>query len=107
MEGVVRRLARHGTRGGSSAEEVSLDRAHPPPVRRTAAEHSRHRRPLEPRHGRGRQGAGHPLADRLAALRTITPEAVVAFLDQDVRAYAGPLTDDLAVLALSPTALPS
>ncbi|MFB7663401.1 PP2C family protein-serine/threonine phosphatase [Kitasatospora sp. NPDC056138] len=82
-----------------------------------AADRPTGRTPLRPGHtlvlltdgvseARDHTGTFYPLADRLAALRTITPDAVVAFLDQDVRAYAGPLTDDLAVLALSPAALP-
>ncbi|MFI2611054.1 PP2C family protein-serine/threonine phosphatase [Kitasatospora sp. NPDC018619] len=49
-------------------------------------------------------GAFYPLAPRLAALGTTAPERVVSFLAQDVHRYAGPLADDLAVLALTPDA---
>ncbi|WP_441246425.1 PP2C family protein-serine/threonine phosphatase [Kitasatospora sp. McL0602] len=47
-------------------------------------------------------GTFYPLTDRLATLPGADPEAVVAFLDQDVRRHSAPLTDDLAVLALTP-----
>lgn len=47
-------------------------------------------------------GAFYPLTERLTALGGTDPEDVVAFLDQDVRRHSSPLTDDLAVLALSP-----
>ncbi len=51
---------------------------------------------------RDASGAFYPLAERLAALGAASPERVVSFIDRDVRAYAGRLTDDLAVLALTP-----
>jgi len=47
-------------------------------------------------------GAFYPLADRLTSLGNTDPEAVVTFLDEDVRHHSGPLADDLAVLALTP-----
>lgn len=50
---------------------------------------------------RDASGAFYPLAHRLAALGTTAPDRLVSFLAQDVRAYAGPLADDLAVLALT------
>ncbi|MER5638548.1 PP2C family protein-serine/threonine phosphatase [Kitasatospora sp. NPDC002227] len=51
---------------------------------------------------RDSSGRFYPLTERLTALATTDPEAVVAFLDQDVRRHSSPLTDDLAVLALTP-----
>ncbi|AUG76900.1 hypothetical protein CFP65_2040 [Kitasatospora sp. MMS16-BH015] len=51
---------------------------------------------------RDRAGAFYPLTERLTTLPGTDPEAVVAFLDQDVRRHSSPLTDDLAVLALTP-----
>ncbi|MFJ1758278.1 PP2C family protein-serine/threonine phosphatase [Kitasatospora sp. NPDC088134] len=50
---------------------------------------------------RDRAGAFYPLAARLTTLAATDPDSVVAFLDRDVRRYAGPLTDDIAVLALA------
>ncbi|MFD7826093.1 PP2C family protein-serine/threonine phosphatase [Kitasatospora sp. NPDC059803] len=47
-------------------------------------------------------GAFYPLAPRLAALGTTSPDRLVSFLAQDVHEYAGLLADDLAVLALTP-----
>ncbi|MER7753472.1 PP2C family protein-serine/threonine phosphatase [Kitasatospora sp. NPDC097643] len=47
-------------------------------------------------------GAFYPLAHRLAALGTSSPDRLVSFLAQDVHEYAGLLADDLAVLALTP-----
>ncbi|MFI9272538.1 PP2C family protein-serine/threonine phosphatase [Kitasatospora sp. NPDC052896] len=55
---------------------------------------------------RDRAGHFYPLTERLAARfsdSTAAPEQLVAFLDEDVHAYGGPATDDLAVLALTPT----
>ncbi|MFC8452996.1 PP2C family protein-serine/threonine phosphatase [Kitasatospora sp. NPDC057223] len=52
---------------------------------------------------RDASGAFYPLAGRLGALGTTCPEGVVSYLDQDVRSYAGLLSDDLAVLALTPS----
>ncbi len=49
-------------------------------------------------------GAFYPLTERLTALGSTDPEDVVAFLDQDVRRHSCSLADDLAVLALSPSA---
>ncbi|MFJ4678565.1 PP2C family protein-serine/threonine phosphatase [Kitasatospora sp. NPDC088783] len=51
---------------------------------------------------RDRAGAFYPLAARLATLPATDPDAVVAFLDRDVRRHAGSLTDDVAVLAFTP-----
>ncbi|WP_371482026.1 PP2C family protein-serine/threonine phosphatase [Kitasatospora sp. NBC_00315] len=51
---------------------------------------------------RDASGEFYPLAGRLGALGTAHPEHVVAFLDHDVHAYAGRLSDDLAVLAVTP-----
>ncbi|MEU9126680.1 PP2C family protein-serine/threonine phosphatase [Kitasatospora sp. NPDC048540] len=51
---------------------------------------------------RDRAGVFYPLAERLARLGTTDPRAVVAFLDRDVRGHCERLTDDLAVLALTP-----
>ncbi len=51
---------------------------------------------------RDTSGAFYPLAGRLGALGTTCPERVVSFLDQDVSSYTGLLSDDLAVLALTP-----
>ncbi|GAA2107104.1 PP2C family protein-serine/threonine phosphatase [Kitasatospora saccharophila] len=50
---------------------------------------------------RDRTGAFYPLAARLGTLPATGPDAVVAFLDHDVRRHAGALTDDVAVLAFS------
>ncbi|WP_157845566.1 PP2C family protein-serine/threonine phosphatase [Kitasatospora phosalacinea] len=50
---------------------------------------------------RDRTGAFYPLAARLATLPATGPDAVVAFLDRDVRRHAGSLTDDVAVLAFA------
>ncbi|MFJ5232350.1 PP2C family protein-serine/threonine phosphatase [Kitasatospora sp. NPDC088391] len=50
---------------------------------------------------RDRSGAFYPLAARLATLAATDPDGLVAFLDRDVRRHAGPLTDDIAVLALA------
>ncbi|MEU8517454.1 PP2C family protein-serine/threonine phosphatase [Kitasatospora sp. NPDC048722] len=47
-------------------------------------------------------GTFYPLAPRLAALGTTSPDRVVTFLAQDVHEYAGLLADDLALLALAP-----
>lgn len=52
---------------------------------------------------RDASGTFYPLAGRLGSLGTSAPDLVVAFLDRDVAAYAGRLSDDLAVLALSPS----
>ena len=49
-------------------------------------------------------GTFYPLAARLRTLSTACPERVVSFLAQDVRSYAGQLSDDLALLALTPAA---
>ncbi|MFI5646553.1 PP2C family protein-serine/threonine phosphatase [Kitasatospora sp. NPDC051705] len=49
-------------------------------------------------------GTFYPLAPRLAALGTTSPDRLVSFLAQDVHEYAGLLADDLAVLALTPDA---
>ncbi|MFJ1702181.1 PP2C family protein-serine/threonine phosphatase [Kitasatospora sp. NPDC088346] len=51
---------------------------------------------------RDRSGAFYPLAERLAGLGTTDPQAVVDFLDRDVRGHSTGLADDLAVLALTP-----
>ncbi|MFD7731206.1 PP2C family protein-serine/threonine phosphatase [Kitasatospora phosalacinea] len=52
---------------------------------------------------RDRTGAFYPLAARLATLPATEPDAVVTFLDHDVRRHAGSLTDDVAVLAFATT----
>ncbi|GLW73044.1 hypothetical protein Kpho02_53430 [Kitasatospora phosalacinea] len=52
---------------------------------------------------RDRTGAFYPLAARLTTLPATDPDAVVAFLDHDVRRHAGSLTDDVAVLAFATT----
>ncbi|WP_051817840.1 PP2C family protein-serine/threonine phosphatase [Kitasatospora sp. NRRL B-11411] len=50
---------------------------------------------------RDRTGAFYPLAARLGTLPATDPDAVVSFLDRDVRRHAGSLTDDVAVLAFT------
>ncbi|MEV4555812.1 PP2C family protein-serine/threonine phosphatase [Kitasatospora sp. NPDC049285] len=52
---------------------------------------------------RDHTGAFYPLAARLTTLPTTDPDTLVTFLDHDVRRHASPLTDDLAVLALTPS----
>ncbi|WP_457029501.1 PP2C family protein-serine/threonine phosphatase [Kitasatospora sp. P5_F3] len=50
-------------------------------------------------------GAFYPVAERLTTLTALPgtdPEHLVAALDEDVRTRCGPLTDDLAILALTP-----
>ncbi|MFJ9519786.1 PP2C family protein-serine/threonine phosphatase [Kitasatospora sp. NPDC101801] len=51
---------------------------------------------------RDRAGEFYPVAERLAVLAGTDPEHLVAALDADVRARCGLLTDDLAILALTP-----
>ncbi|GAA2831943.1 hypothetical protein GCM10010441_65660 [Kitasatospora paracochleata] len=51
---------------------------------------------------RDASGGFYPLPGRLATLESTDPRTVVAFLDRDIRRHAGPLADDIAVLALSP-----
>lgn len=56
---------------------------------------------------RDQSGAFYPLTDRLATRfqgrTTVAPDQAVAFLGEDVRTYGGQATDDLAILALTPT----